>query len=81
MIVAFSKGLGKLALLLVAAGILVVASLFVFGSYLVTWPLLRTSPRNQKVQATVTLAGALMQTAQAFRSEIEEVNNAPKRDD
>lgn len=52
--------LGRILLLL--AGVLFVAalSIFVFGTFILTWPILRLSPRDQKLRATTNFASSAM---------------------
>lgn len=64
-----ARGLGHVAMFTVAAALITVASLFIMGAYLTTWPILRTSPRNRKVRATVDLASAGMTFLSIFQQE------------
>jgi hypothetical protein len=67
MIKAFSLNLGKLTLLLATTAFLTAVSLFLLGSYLMTWPILRKSPRNQRIEATINLAQAGMALLTTFQ--------------
>lgn len=58
--------LGRVALSLAAVAFLTTAALFVVGSYMVTWPVLRLPPRERRVRAAMDLASAGMATMQAF---------------
>ena len=57
-IIALFKTLGRLALLAATAAFLTGVSLLILGSYLMTWPVLRKSPRNQRLSATIDMATA-----------------------
>lgn len=57
---ALFRGFGKLALLAATAAFLTAVSLLLLGSFLITWPVLRKSPRDQKIQAATNLASAGM---------------------
>jgi len=67
MIKAFAANLGRLTLLLATTAFLTAVSLFLLGSYLMTWPILRKSPRNQRIEAAVTLAQAGMALLATFQ--------------
>lgn len=71
-IVALFKTLGKLALLAATAALLTAVSLLLVGSYLMTWPVLRKSPRNRRIQATVELATAGMALLMAYQTKAGE---------
>ena len=60
MVAALARATGKLAFLLVSLAVISGVSLLLFGSYVLTWPVLRLSPTNRKVKAMVELAGAVM---------------------
>lgn len=60
------KALGGFVLLLATMAFIAFASLFVIGSYLTLWPVLRLSPRGQRKQAIVNLLVSVMGIAQAF---------------
>lgn len=60
------KGLGKLALWAATAAFLTAVSLFVFGSFLTTYPILRLSPRDKRIRVTSDLAVAAMAAIQTF---------------
>ena len=65
-IVALFKTVGKLFLLAAATAFLVCVSLLLIGSYLLTWPVLRKSPRQRKLQASMELASAVVTFMSAF---------------
>lgn len=56
------KSLLFLASMLFIAGL----SLFVAGSYFATWPLMRLSPRNARVQTLMSLAVAAVAVLNAY---------------
>lgn len=58
--------LGKFAVALATMAFLVAASLFLVGAYLLTWPVLRKSPRNAKIQAATNLGLAAFQALQVY---------------
>jgi hypothetical protein len=60
------RGCGRFALTLATMGFLVTLSLFLMASYMLTWPLLRTSPRERRLRASAELASAVMGAIQAF---------------
>lgn len=66
MIAAMFRGLGQFALLLVSMALLVVMSLFVIGSFLLTWPLHRLSPRDRRLRASVGFASSGMTLLTAY---------------
>lgn len=68
MIRALFRALGNLALLAVSMALLSAVSLLLFGSFLLTWPILRKSPKEKRLQATVQLASAVLTTVQAYAS-------------
>lgn len=57
---------GRFALLLVTMAFLTAVALFVIGGFLLTWPLLRLSPRDRKIKATADFATAGMTLLTAF---------------
>lgn len=63
---ALIRGLGRFALTLATMGFLITVSMFLVASYLMTWPLLRTSPRERRLRASAELAAAVMGAVQAF---------------
>lgn len=67
MVASLAKGVGKFAFLLVSLSIISGVSLLLFGSYLLTWPVLRLSPRDRKVKAIVDLTGAAMAALAAWQ--------------
>lgn len=60
------RGLGGLAFFAATMAFLTAISLLLFGSFLMTWPLLRKSPRDRKIKAATDLAVAGMTAIQAF---------------
>lgn len=54
----FSRAVGGFALITVSLGIVAVLSLFMLGSYLLTWPILRMSPRDRRIKVIIDLAQA-----------------------
>lgn len=68
MISGLFRGLGKLALLAASAAFLVSISLLIGGSFLMTYPLLRKSPKNRRMQATMQMASAGMLLLSTLRS-------------
>lgn len=63
---AFAKNLGSWFVLLATAGGLAVLTCFVAGAYLMTFPLHRKMPRQQKVVAMAELSAAVMSLVAAF---------------
>lgn len=61
-----AAALGRLCLLGVALTFIIGATLLLFGSYLLTWPVMRKSPRNKRIKASVDLASAALVWMQAF---------------
>ena len=66
MIATMFRGIGRVALLLASMAFLAGVSLFVFGSFLLTWPLLRLSPRDRRVKAGVDFASSAMTLLTVF---------------
>lgn len=60
------KGLGRFALTLATMAFLAAVSLFVLGGFLLTWPILRLSPRDRKIKATMDLAQSAMTMLTVF---------------
>ena len=60
MIRALFSALGRFLLFLCTLAFVAAVSLFVFGSFILTWPILRLKPRDQKLRATVNFASAAM---------------------
>lgn len=58
MIRALFKALGSLALAAAGLAFLTAVSLLVLGSFIATWPILRLSPRERRLRASVELAAA-----------------------
>lgn len=61
-----AKFAGGFALFIVGMALLTVIALFTVGAYLVSWPILRTSPRNRRLTSMVGLATSAMTVAQAY---------------
>jgi hypothetical protein len=59
-VAALARATGKLAFLLVSLTVITGVSLLLFGSYILTWPVLRLSPTNRKVRAMVDLTAAAL---------------------
>jgi uncharacterized membrane protein len=58
--------LGKIILGLASMLLIAFVSLFVFGSYLATWPIMRLSPRDQRLRTLMNLATAILSTVQVW---------------
>jgi hypothetical protein len=67
MIASLARGVGKLTLLLVSLTVIVGVSCLLFGSYILTWPVLRLSPTNRKVRAMVDLSSAALAALAAMQ--------------
>ena len=63
--------------MLATCAFLVAVSLFVIGSYILTWPLLRLSPRERRIRATVDFASSAMATLTAFTGDKAMTQLAP----
>jgi len=63
-----ARATGKLAFLLVSLTVITGVSLLLFGSYILTWPVLRLSPTNRKVKAMVDLSGAALAALAALQT-------------
>lgn len=59
-------GLARLILGLVGMALLAAASLFIVGAWLATWPVLRLSPRQRQLKASLDFATAGLVLAQAL---------------
>lgn len=68
---ALFRGLGNLALLAASAAFLVSVSLLLFGSFLITWPILRKSPRERRMHAVAEMASAGLVLLSTFTKDIE----------
>jgi hypothetical protein len=68
MIKSLFRGAGSIALWGASMAMIVAVSLLLFGTWLLTWPLLRKSPRDKKIKAGMELASAVMQLLQAYSS-------------
>lgn len=60
------RALGSLALLLACTAGLVALSCLLFGSFLISYPALRKSPRERRLRASADLAAAGLQLLQTF---------------
>lgn len=60
------KGLGKLAFAAATAAFLTAVSLFLLGAFLMTWPIMRKSPRSKRIKASSDLAAAAITALGAF---------------
>lgn len=60
------KGVGKLFLLLAAMAFLALVSVFVIGSFILTWPVLRMSPRDRRLKSSMDFASSGMTMLTAF---------------
>ena len=58
--------LGRMMLTVATMAFLAGVSLFIVGSYLMTWPILRLSPRNRRLQVATQLASAVLATVREF---------------
>lgn len=56
-----------MALLAVSLTVITGVSLLLFGSYLLTWPVLRLSPRDRKIRALVDLSSAALAALAALQ--------------
>lgn len=65
------RTLGKIVLGAAMLGLLTSVSLFLMGTYLLTFPILRQSSKAKKLQATVNLASALVTTLAVYESDLE----------
>ena len=70
MIASIARALGKLMLLLVSTTFVIGVSLLLFGSYLLTWPVLRLSPNNRKIRSMVDLSAAALAALAAMQSDV-----------
>jgi len=61
------KLFGSIVLSLATMAFIAATSLFVVGTFLTTWPVLRLSPRDRRVRAAIDLATAGIQLAQTFQ--------------
>jgi heme A synthase len=60
---------GRWVVALLGLAILSVASLFVVGAFLTTYPILRLSPRDRRVKAALNAALAIAALAACFKPE------------
>lgn len=66
MIRAIFAGLGKLALAAATMAFLTATALLVLSAFLVTFPILRVSPRERRMKASMELAAAGLAVISAF---------------
>lgn len=81
MLNSLARGLGKLTLLLVSLTIITGLSLLLFGSYLLTWPVLRLSPRDRKIRVLVDLSSAAFAALSALQPPQHENADEPVSED
>jgi len=77
-VAALARATGKMAFLLVSLAVITGVSLLLFGSYVLTWPVLRLSPTNRKVRAMVDLMGAAMAALAALQPEKSQDEHIPE---
>ena len=77
MVAALARATGKMAFLLVSLTVITGVSLLLFGSYVLTWPVLRLSPGNRKVRAMVDLMGAAMAALSALQPDAKDAESEP----
>lgn len=65
------RGTGKLIIGAATLGIMAGVSLFLVGTYVLTFPVLRKSPKARKLRATVDLASALVTTLAVFERDLD----------
>lgn len=58
-------------------GIMASVTLFLLGTYFLTWPILRKSPKARKLQSTVNLASALVETLTVYESDLDNLKSTP----
>ena len=78
MVAALARATGKFAFLLVSLAVISGVSLLLFGSYILTWPVLRLSPTNRKVKAMVDLMGAVMAALATLQPEKQQDEHIPE---
>lgn len=66
MITGLFKGAGKLALWAATMAFLISVSLLLIGSFILTWPIMRKSPRDQKIKAMTDVAAVALEAMQVF---------------
>ncbi len=64
---AMLKGLATFAFWAATLAFLTGVSLFLLGSFIATWPIMRKSPRNRRIKASMDLAAAAMTALTAFQ--------------
>ena len=72
MIVSMFKGAGRIALWLATMLFLAGLSLFIFGSYILTWPILRLSPRDQRVKVLMDMAASAFSAMTVFGRQLQD---------
>ena len=60
--------LGSMVLFLASCAVLTAVGLFVVGAYLSTWPVLKISPRNRRLQAMIAVAVAMVGLAREYQN-------------
>lgn len=70
----------RIFLFLATCAFLTAAGLFVMGSFFITWPILKQSPRTARKRAIIDLGVALMALSQTFAQPEADVttDKAPK---
>jgi hypothetical protein len=67
MIAAGFRLVGRLALLTASAALITAVSLLVLGGFLMTFPVLRLSPRDRRIKSAVDLTVAALALAATFK--------------
>lgn len=68
---------GKCVLFLASMALITGISLFVVGSYLTTWPLLRLSPRSARTKAAMQIATGVMSLVATLKPDEDADEVAP----
>lgn len=66
---------GRIVLFLSSMALITGLSLFVVGGFLMTWPILRLSPRSARTKSLMQLAVAIMGTVNAYGASIDSMKN------
>ena len=69
------KTVAKFALFLATMAFLTATSLFLFSAWALTWPLMRKSPREQRIRATAEAAAACVSMIQVYAQQRMGKNN------
>lgn len=69
------KTIAKFALFLATMAFLVSVSLFLMCSFCLTWPIMRKSPREQRIRATAETAAAAVSMIQIFAAQQRKDND------